>query len=185
MFYLGILFVSLMLGYLIGASNSPVVGSALTAMLGLVGVLFGAKHLIPKDPKTIPSFLGKILVIFAIGVLVGELVGESFRLGKFGKGSQDFPWKGAEPPASMSETLDWIVLKQKLLDLGYSDAQVSELYGIRLKEVENILQTRAQMISEGADDYELPEVYDTTQPFSDTLEAETAKSSGRGPASVD
>jgi hypothetical protein len=69
MIYVGYCAFATVLGFLLGASNTPVVGAFLTALIGLIGTVVTATKLAGESHGTtnIGSFVGKTLTVFAVG----------------------------------------------------------------------------------------------------------------------
>lgn len=126
--YIGVATFSLLFGFLIGNSKSPVVGAGLTAMIGLLSAFIG----IYKSEKLTQfqnsgKTIGIILTIFSLFFVTGDLVGVSLRIGYFNI-QKEYPWKSMPIPKSTKHALEWIVLQEELLKKGYSYQQIQTLY---------------------------------------------------------
>lgn len=123
---------SLVLGYLVGASNTPVVGAIITGILALGASIWSLyKNKGDENQKNVPidlRILGSILTIFSFCLLLGVFTGESYRRGWFIKEDKAFPWAGSEPPSSAYEALDWLMVAEKLRALDYDNKKTIELY---------------------------------------------------------
>lgn len=146
-FLSGVLLVALLLGFLVGASSSPIAGAAVTAVFGLLAAALafvqvkeigepGASTRIPTkgagarrlSVSTLNS-LGWCLVLFCIAFSTGLAAGVWARNAHSAQRSQvTFPWRGGAAPASIRVAVDWIAVKRALTSVGYSDAQIEELY---------------------------------------------------------
>lgn len=185
MIYAGIFGISLLIGYLIGASNSPVVGAFITAVIGFAGVAVGAKHLAPEGrTQSVSSFTGMLLLILAGGIFAGEIGGEAFRRGWLFGQERQFLWDSRNQPEETREAIDWLVVAEKLSNLGYTHAQIVDIYSIRAEERSRLSKIRAQQIESEVDPYALVEVYDSASPYHELLEVPAGETAGRGPAST-
>lgn len=185
MLYLGFFSISFVFGYLIGASNSPVVGAFLTAIIGLIGVVLGGKYFVEiTDKLAVKKYVGLSLLLIASGIIAGEITGEAFRYNWRFSSDKPFPWNGSNPPRSTYEALDWIMVQNRLLDLGYTNDQINVLYSRRQREVEELRLIREQQTEAGLEEYELTEIYNKDAPFYKLLKLDIIEQrKGRGPAS--
>jgi hypothetical protein len=147
-FVSGIVTFAILLGFLVGASESPVVGTAVTAAFGLLaGVVSLLATSSSKAEGSSPSKrfaveliasrsalsrLGKVLLAFAIPFGCGVAAGASSRIVYSNPVQSTMPWHSLKPPLSPTKALDWIVVRERLRDLGYTDQQVQSLYQIEL-----------------------------------------------------
>ncbi len=193
---IGISTFSIVLGCLIGASNSPVLGAALSSLFGigvaLIGLINKEKNESIKLNLENLGLIGKILFLFSIFLVMGVLAGENYRNDNisFLKEKQSFPWIES-PPQNTYEALDWIVVAQKLKQLGYSMNQIERVYEIRSNEIsqkeasiENSIGPTEEEINLGYINEE--QVYDENFPFHSVIPDELIKSvnlKARGPAS--
>lgn len=184
---IGYFTLSASLGFILGASNSPVAGVFITAFFGLLGTVIGAQYLFDKS-KSLPInniSVGVGLIVVSVGLVGGIFSGEHYRTG----GSNDttktktLPWLGLESPKNTYEALDWLQVQEKLSKLGYSDEQIKEIYSIRVNERKD-LELKAQ--EEVSDSYSSVTVYEPGMPFHASIpETQDASSGGsRGLASV-
>ena len=182
MIFIGYFAFALALGFLLGASNTPVIGAFIAALAGLAGALAGSPLFVEKDkgPKALGRFAGIALIVFSGALIAGELIGESYRTGRFSRASTNVPWRGKAQPEGTFEALDWIAVQEMLLSMGYSREVVEQVYKIRIKEVSRIkLQNKGK---DSVTDYAIP-LYDEDKPFNAALKASGKPAPSRGPAS--
>lgn len=80
---IGISAFSIVLGFLIGSSNSPVVGAALSSFFGVIIAMISLIDV--DDEKRFKlnhkrfDVAGKILLTFSILLLIGVILGENYR----------------------------------------------------------------------------------------------------------
>ncbi len=147
--YIGVLAIGTVLGYMVGASNSPVVGAAIPSVFGLVVVAIGAiknwahtatsaanergseeqkgTNRLSLPPHTARP-LGIMLTIFSATYLAAMLGGTEVRAASFRVRQTQFPWPNSTPPQSIEDALDWLAVQQQLVAYGYSPEQVRDLY---------------------------------------------------------
>jgi len=153
-FTLGIASIAVLLGFLVGASNSPVAGVAITATFGIVAaaLAFYQKSGVEgpfdpaiTDPKKMPApqkntvdafkNLGRVLAVFSIAFFAGLGCGVYVKLLPRGvEAASAFPWQGVASPASARTAIDWILVQRHLRSFGYIDTQIAEIYKLHLKE---------------------------------------------------
>ena len=196
---LGVSAFSVVLGFLIGASNTPVLGAALGSvfaiLLALLGLIKKEKGQSFKIRLENIDYVGKLLFIFSFLLFLGVITGENYRNGKIiGEKESVIPWTN-NPPSNTYEALDWIVLAKKMEILGYSSNQIQEIYKIRSAEVSRIQEGFMNRLGITADSISLSQlsalqklIYDKGYPFMDILPMELftveKKVSIRGPASI-
>tara|TARA_B110000211_G_C14050263_1_gene540881 strand:- start:932 stop:1495 length:564 start_codon:yes stop_codon:yes gene_type:complete len=187
MIYIGYGLFALAIGFFIGASNTPVVVAFLAAIGGLISVFFGAFKLRNDNEKSASTYLGKLLSIFSVCLVTGEIGGEAHRNEWIFNEYSALPWGEMVEPEDTYEALDWIIVKSKLSSLGYSDGDISKIYAIRLSQIKRLNAKRKAEIASGKPDYELTKIYDRDSPFNQmlSLQGNLIKQKGRGPASVD
>lgn len=190
MIYIGYGLFSISIGFFIGSSNSPVVVAFFAILVGLVGAFFGALKLLDDSKSRIihANYVGKLLSVFALGLIGGELIGESYRNNLLFAEYATLPWKGLDEPKTTYEALDWLMVKAKMKSLGYQDSDISAIYLIRLNEIKSIKIERKSEVEEGISKYEMTKLYDKESPFNEVLEVSklNAQIKGfRGPSSVD
>jgi hypothetical protein len=143
----GIISFSFVCGLLTGGSESPVAGISITGIIGLSIAGFGwmSKNssnsastdtkLSKEEEKELTTrqmnMMGVILTVFSISFMAGTLTGHWWATSKQ---SKEFVWDCQSPPSSTFEALDWVLVNEKLLSLGYDEEQIQELYKIRLTE---------------------------------------------------
>lgn len=190
MIYIGYFLFSISIGFFIGASNSPVIAAYFAILVGLIGAFFGSLKLLDdKTERSVQaSYVGKLLSIFAIGLISGELIGESHRNNLFFTDYNTLVWEGLDKPKTTHEALDWIMVKNKMESLGYKDNDILKVYSIRLDEIKRIETLREAELANGLTKHEMTSLYDKDSPFNKALnlpKISSAKKGGRGPASVD
>ena len=145
--YLGLSFTAVALGYMVGASNSPVVGSVIPGVFGLVVVAIGVfkdlghrtdvedRNSAPKerDGSTPLSFdsirsLGIMLTVFAISYFGAAILGTEVRALTSRPASTQFPWTEKNRPTKTTTALEWLVVQKRLVAYGYTLDQVRQLY---------------------------------------------------------
>jgi hypothetical protein len=147
-FSLGVASLALLLGTLVGASSSPVAGVAVTAGFGVVIAVLGymrssvgAKVESQEASESTQgaqtralsneslNLIGRLLILFsflfASGVALGIWARTSWSIRQE---PAKFPWEAASAPTSAQRAIDWILVHRNLRQLGFNDAQVSELY---------------------------------------------------------
>lgn len=147
-FLFGTILMAVLLGFLVGASSSPIAGAAVTSGFGIVAAMLAAvqakglpeskpsrrAHAKAPDPQVFPlatlNALGWCLVVFCTAFSAGLASGVAARVQFAGPQSPPaFPWRGAAtPPSSIRVAVDWIALKRLLSEAGYTDSQIEELY---------------------------------------------------------
>ena len=150
-FAFGVSAIAALLGFLVGASESPVAGIALTAAFGLVASAISLKFKTSAGeiersdaPKLAAAgsmsteslqALGLILFLFAITFAVGLGAGVASRL-SYHKATPEtaFPWQGLDAPKTAKKAVDWILVRKRLRDLGYTDTQIQSIYAIDLEQ---------------------------------------------------
>jgi len=135
------------IGYMVGASNSPVVGSITPAVFGIVifalGVLkiqktTGSEHAqVPGSPSMDVSViplrsvrqLGIMLTLFSISYFGAALLGTEIRALAVAKKSPELPWAANSEPNNLDTALQWLVIQKRLEAYGYTPGQVRQVYG--------------------------------------------------------
>lgn len=189
MIYIGYGIFALVLGYFIGASNTPVVASFFAVVAALLGTIFGVIKIEVNSPNQKKlNLLGVLISIFSTSLLIGAIIGEKYRNYETPIKQKIVPWEGRQAPSNTYEALDWIITAKKLSALGYNTSQIAELYEIRLVEKARLERIIAQE-KESRNDYYPSEntvIYNQSNPFHtmlpDNLTA-PKKSPERGPAS--
>jgi hypothetical protein len=139
--YIGLSSMAITLGYMVGASNSPVVGTAITALFGLgvaaVGIVKDKRSAATEEQaNTVPvqrssnwmRSTGIMLTIFALTFLVATVGGTFVRTVATRPSVTPLPWNGSAPPASARGALEWLVIQRRLLAYGYTIDQVQNFY---------------------------------------------------------
>lgn len=177
---------ALVIGFLLGASNTPVIAPFLTAIFGLIGSIIGTEYLISKSSKTSTDVnaIGSIFLTASILLFFGTLIGESYRSGLFTNKEKVLPWNSSTAPIDTKEAIDWILVKEKLNEIGYSNSQVEAIYRIREREIAMLKEAIQQEQQSGVETYNQTILYDESSPFYKMFPTEITKSSGRGPAST-
>jgi hypothetical protein len=136
-FVLGLSCLSMVLGDLVGGSHSPVAGVAITAAFGLAVPLFtllGSKSADTSADQL--NIAGKVLSIFCVVFVVGLVLGASSRLTNWPaphRVALVFPWKD-QAPKTAYHAVDWLIVRDRLRSIGYTEEQVKQLYAIQQKE---------------------------------------------------
>ncbi|WP_078118591.1 hypothetical protein [Thiosocius teredinicola] len=184
---IGYLSISLTLGFLLGSSNTPVIGVFITGFLALVGTVVGAKYLFdfPDSQQNLMPIVGKSLFVLSLGVASGTIAGEKYRNGIHDRGSRSFPWSKDNAPTTTHEAIDWIALSEKLSNLGYSQSAIIELYRIRVVERKELSELIRKETAKGVDPFNITKLYDSTNPFNTMLGTVEAEERVRGPASIE
>lgn len=168
---LGVASVGATLGYMVGGSASPVVGVAVPAIFGLVVASLGllqanqpskefleflkthgeSANSLPEVAeyrsrvRMAPARLGVLLMVFSAAYLVAATIGAKVRIGKLLVPSipaAAFPWDAnTTKPATIAEALQWLALQSRLIELGYNDDRIRELYGIQAVEWQRAAQS--------------------------------------------
>lgn len=168
--FLGIALFASFLGYLLGASSTPVAGVFLTAALGIlasVGSLLPAflrKTEVANSPSetaistnSMLALTGQVIVVFAVFLIGGTTVGTKLRLNfieytafqpepdssaVFGK----FPWNETSKPRNGQEAIDWCMTQNTLISMGLSEEQIREIYLIYRFPTANVDSARALIV---------------------------------------
>jgi len=80
------------------------------------------------------SHIGIVLIIFSIFYLSGIVVGAQARIRNWmipqkPISIKELPWKNSQiKPSSIPVALDWVLLQERLLALGYNYSQIQEIY---------------------------------------------------------
>jgi hypothetical protein len=151
-FCLGISSFALILGFLVGASSSPAAGVAVTAGFGIVAAALaymqsstvGTSNKAPSGKMTKGSqaralsiatlnSVGRLLIVFSLAFAVGIAVGVRARTAQnSARAPVSFPWVATTPPTSSRQAVDWLIVQQHLIKIGYSNAQIAEIYRLEL-----------------------------------------------------
>jgi hypothetical protein len=176
----GIGSIAAVLGYMVGASQTPVASVAIPAVFGLVitsvGLISGSdidkkldslkkifgkgkidEESLDKDKLTqventlasiqsalvkTPELMGKMLVVFTTLYIAGLSFGTAARLHDWFVPKppiiqRHLPWASnpnLPPPSNTSDIIDWVGLQDELLELGYTQSQIEQLYSIQVAE---------------------------------------------------
>ncbi|PSL24427.1 hypothetical protein [Chitinophaga ginsengisoli] len=140
-FYSGLITFSLVLGLMIGASNSPVIGALVTGVIGagmaFLGLFFDRKKEDLKDiniPRPSAGAIGKAVTLFSVLLCVGVYLGVLYRNFEPTASSSKFVWENQNAPSTAYEAIDWILVKENLIKRGFTEQQVKALYNIRIAE---------------------------------------------------
>jgi len=132
-FLYGIGAFALCVGFLVGSSNTPVIGAIITGIVALAGTIWSGFKNTPKESEKSHfdfKLIGNILLVFSLLMIVGVFSGEGYRRNWFVFGQSDLPWDGIEEPRNGYEALDWLMVQSKLKKLGYSKEQTKSFYSI-------------------------------------------------------
>jgi hypothetical protein len=151
-FVFGVVSLATLLGFLVGASSSPVAGVGVTAGFGVIAAALaymqsssvgGAAPDAGKNADkaararslsvaTLNS-VGQVLTVFSLAFAVGLAVGVCTRKKHDAHHNPiAFPWAGAAAPTDPQDAVDWVLVQQHLRRMGYADGQISEIYGVWL-----------------------------------------------------
>ncbi|RZM74809.1 hypothetical protein C3B51_19605 [Pseudoalteromonas rubra] len=182
--FVGYITFSFAIGILLGASNSPVIGAFLAIIVGLLGTLFGAIKLYTGlNEKERLNKVGGLLTAFSIFLISGTYMGELYRVSAIGSTTTSVPWSKDNRPLSTAEALDWLVLKEKLQSLGYSEEVLLQIYSIRIEEIKVLKEKQLAEVESDADPYNKTVIYDPMSPFNSIIPVKTM--GGRGLASIE
>lgn len=142
-FLIGIGAFGLIMGYLVGASNTPVVGAVLAILVPAATAFFGLFRGKKESSQPKPALyletkpIGLMLAFFSIFLLVGLFAGEYHRrfdlFSGVGDDEKQFIWSDSETkPETLDSALLWINTAYELRKSGYSDEEIRELYEMSL-----------------------------------------------------
>lgn len=153
--YIGVSSTAVALGYMVGASVSPVVASVIPAVFGLVLVAFGVlkdhglrvgvedKGTTAVEPEKANLAsragirpLGIMLTVFAISYLGAAILGTEIRA-RASVAEQQFPWTEKNRPTKRKTVLEWLVVQERLVAYGYTPDQVRQVYELYQSMPEN------------------------------------------------
>jgi hypothetical protein len=144
--YIGVSTTAVALGYMVGASSSPVVASIVPSVFGLLVVAFGVlkikgnsspEHTAAAAPEPGKARfassretrnLGIMLTIFAISYLGAAVFGVKIRTSPGTEKAVQFPWTDKNRPTKISTALEWLVVQKRLAAYGYSPDQIRQIY---------------------------------------------------------
>ena len=138
--FIGIGIFSIVTGILIGTSQSPILGIALTSLIGLIStsasILFVQKESQTRTQKFEPNFnlIGIGLGLFSVLILFGTYLGANYRVKIITDNmpvNKSFIWNEKNLPENVYEALDWIMVQKLLEENGYTQTQVKQLYDLR------------------------------------------------------
>lgn len=139
-FYLGICSFAIVIGLLIGASQSPILGVFISGILGLL-VGIGGSFISKEDSEEKQkvnnldfNIIGKILLQFSLFLIIGVYLGSDYRANIYKVKSPEFIWTEQTKPQSTYEAFDWLRVNEILGSKGYSKSQIKELYELRISE---------------------------------------------------
>lgn len=142
----GISAFAICLGTMIGLSSAPVVGVFLTSILGLTGTILTfwnskksttdstidtKKETIDIPKKRNIIFIGISLFLFSVFLLSSTLLGIYFKVRPAVHEPKLFVWTDSTKPKSIEEAIDWILTKERLNAMGFSDASIKKLYEMK------------------------------------------------------
>ena len=135
--YTGITATAVSLGYLVGASNSPVAGSAITAIFGLgiaaIGVFKERNSQVEPGTAAVLSSgalrsAGIMLTIFSLTYLAAILGSSIVRARVSQPVKVPVPWSAHATPSTPQSALQWLVVQRRLMAYGYTPEQIQKLY---------------------------------------------------------
>lgn len=142
----GLGLLAFVLGALVGASHSPVAGVTITAAFGLAIPVFSfvhakESHKRSDDQQNIAASssrelakAGKLLALFSLTFCLGLIVGAYSRVYDWPSARQQarkLPWTDKNAPIRAVHAIDWLVIQNHLLALGYTEEQIEQLYSIQ------------------------------------------------------
>ena len=145
-FNTGLATFSLVVGLMIGASNSPVIGVLVTGIFGvgmtLLGIFFEKKNKKTDKEKEEDlamsslslGVVGKAVTLFSLLLFAGVYLGVLYRNYDAATGPSKFIWDKDNAPPTAYEAIDWVLVKEILLKKGFTEEQVRSLYDIRIAE---------------------------------------------------
>ncbi len=158
-FLLGLSLLSVLFGFLVGVSSSPVLGVFITGVFGLLVAVIGIKSNkqetisidLNKQISTVQNnfrIAGMMILVFVPLFLISVGIGSALRNSSwpFKVNEKQFIWDESNKPNSAYEAIDWIIVQNKLVSMGYSEEQVKYLYRLQknknAKSVSEALSTR-------------------------------------------
>ena len=133
----GCITISLVLGYMVGASSSPVASVIIPSIFGMLLITIGIITSTNKklfDFNLVSKQLGITLVLFSFFYIIGTILGANARHSNImilsTQKTKVLPWNNLSEPKDIRVALDWIGVQEKLLELGYSNKQIQYLYSI-------------------------------------------------------
>jgi len=160
----GVAFVAGTLGYMVGGSATSVVAVAVPVVFGLVVSSIGlmqasqpSKEILDliktagdkadtiqevidyrARTKFAPKRIGITLIVFSIAYFAFGTLGAYVRINHLlGKRApaHAYPWvKSETKPPTVSAALEWVELQSRLLELGYEESRILEIYEIQVNE---------------------------------------------------
>lgn len=183
--FIGIFFLGICSGFLIGASKSPVVGIAITSLFGFIGAFAGILNISKKDDELKNNFIeyflsnkkmitpiSYFLIIYSISLLIGVITGEKYRSGELSFNNNFLVWEKDNRPQTLEEGIDWIMIIEKMKILGYSKKQIQELYSINESRKTN---SNLQRMDEGTFDHFKEQIKDNYSRLPDTIKLSKEK----------
>ncbi|MEL7068457.1 MAG: hypothetical protein AAGN15_07370 [Cyanobacteria bacterium J06581_3] len=142
--FLGLGLSAAITGFMVGASNSPVVGSILSALFGSIGTVVGLNLKPEKNPENEglkqskwPQKIGAGLICASIFYTGGLLTGIISRTHLWfvpdyvvskAYPKREFPWASTNKPFYLETALRWLSIQEELLNAGYKPEDVKHLY---------------------------------------------------------
>lgn len=138
-FYSGLAALSLVLGYTVGASSSPVASIIIPALFSLAtaaSAIALKKKIGSSQALVVSRAFGLFLLIVSSMYLAGTVIGANARISGFmlmkntELKEKKFPWERVEPPENVRVAIDWIGVQEKLIERGYTADQIEQLYSL-------------------------------------------------------
>ena len=132
--YVGMGSLAILIGFLVGASSSPVAGLAITAAFGVIAGI--VSYMVgPKTSEPFPmAVVGQTLIGVSAAMAIGLGLGMYARLiavPRWMTETRELPWAQSKtPPTDATVALDWIVVDQRLRAFGYTEQQIQAIYAI-------------------------------------------------------
>lgn len=169
---LGIGLTTGMIGFMVGASSSPVIGAVVPVTWGAIGAVLsfflqkdqaetGDSHSTTLFSRQVKLALGATLICASVFYGVGFLAGTQARINAWlipdsllsaRLPERHFPWDDQTQPFYIDGVLKWLLVQEELLGLGYSEQDVQALY----KNYVSNNDVMARLWQQGADDKDWP-----------------------------
>jgi hypothetical protein len=141
-FFVGIILISVLIGYLTGVSLSAVVSVVIPAVFGVLGIalaiiseskskedISGEEKL--KVPRIKIMIVGSVLIFFSVSYFCGVLIGVNVRNATPMK---TLPWNNQQLPPRADLAFEWVIIQDYMISQGYRNEDVRNMYKIQFKE---------------------------------------------------
>lgn len=156
---IGLACLAITIGFIAGASESPVVSVVIPAIFGLgvtaIGLIAPSEN--KKENQTIEEdkpksrnadllikgrLIGVVLIIFSFCYVGGLLLGANVRIYRPFQQSRQLPWANEnDAPIRKKDAILWIAVQEKLLSMGYTQTRVKEFYSQNLGKENDVKET--------------------------------------------